>query len=97
MTTLTDEKSIRLLVLGRQLGPTGTGRAIRERSGLSVAEAAEALGVSAGHLSCWERNITRPRRDAASTWATFCCLLADLLGDRPPARAEDGDPDDVPS
>ncbi|MHB1777516.1 MAG: helix-turn-helix domain-containing protein [Acidimicrobiales bacterium] len=56
------------LVEALRLGGTGRGRRVRERSGLSLRQLAVALGVNAGDLSRWERDLARPRPASALRW-----------------------------
>jgi len=61
------------LVRVRRLARTGEARRIRLQSGLSLAEIADAVGVSVGAVSRWENGQRRPTGDRA-------LVYADLLG-----------------
>jgi len=65
-------------VRGRQLGPSGEGRAIRERAAVGLREAAQLLGVDPGTFSRWETGQSVPRRAAAQRWARFVGYLEAL-------------------
>jgi DNA-binding transcriptional regulator YiaG len=62
-------KDILLLAAARQHAATGTGRAIRKSAGLSMAEVAQAVGVSEPTVWRWEGGQHRPRGAAAVRWA----------------------------
>ena len=68
-------KDLLLVAQARRHASTGTGRALREKSGLSLRETATALDVSVAGLWRWENGERTPRGDAAVRWARF---LADL-------------------
>jgi len=67
------------LVRARQMGKDGSGRATRERAGLSVREFARMVGVDVATLSRWERGEAKPRIGAAAAWVAACQGLEQLL------------------
>jgi transcriptional regulator with XRE-family HTH domain len=77
-------KEILLLVAARRYAADGTGRAIRKSAGLSMAEVAEAVGVSEPTIWRWEERKHRPRGAAAIRWAD---LLQQLKADTRKATA----------
>ena len=75
------------LVLARRLARDGSGRATRERSGLSIRELARVIGVDVATLSRWERGEARPRGEAALQWLEACKAIERLLGGPDPSVA----------
>jgi transcriptional regulator with XRE-family HTH domain len=73
------DEVVRVRLQGLLLGPTGRGRDLRERAGLSVRELAALLGVDAATLCRWERGQTRPRGPGASRWVAACQLIENEL------------------
>jgi transcriptional regulator with XRE-family HTH domain len=73
------DELLRVRLQSLLLGPTGRGRDLRERAGLSVRELATLLGVDAATLCRWERGQTRPRGPAASRWVAACQLIENEL------------------
>jgi hypothetical protein len=69
------DELVRVRVQGLLLGPSGRGRDLRERAGLSVRELATLLGVDGATLCRWERGQTRPRGPGASRWVAACQLI----------------------
>jgi transcriptional regulator with XRE-family HTH domain len=67
------------LVIGRQLGTGGRGRAVREAAGLTLREAALFLGTDPHTLSRWEMGLSRPRMAQAARWAEFTRRLEAVL------------------
>ena len=59
----------------RRAARSGQARALREQAGISGAEMARQLGVSAAAFSLWERGFRRPNAIHAQDWAR---LLRDL-------------------
>lgn len=59
------------LVRLRRLVSTGAARVIREAAGLSLAEAAAAIGVHKTSLWRWETQSRSPRGDAAARYLAF--------------------------
>lgn len=55
-----------------RLADAAEGRMLRERAGVSLREMAAALDVNPGDLSRWERNVVRPRANAALRWLDAC-------------------------
>ena len=64
-----------LLIEAREAAKTGRAEQIRTAAGLSQAEVASALGVSAACISRWESGDRRPRGPAAIAYGR---LLQDL-------------------
>lgn len=62
----------------RALAADGTARAQREAAGVSLREAARALGTAPSTLSRWERGECKPRPDQALRWDD---LLSELTGE----------------
>ena len=54
----------------RRAARSGTARRLRELAGVSQAELAEALGVSAPAVSYYENGARRPSAHVADRWAT---------------------------
>ena len=67
--------SISLVIRGRRLAASGEGRRLRESAGLSLAEAAREIGVTASGLGRYERGERSPRPEIAADYAR---LLAQL-------------------
>ena len=61
------------------------GRLLRERSGVSLRQMAEAIGTNPGELSRWERGIARPRTRSALRWIAAVETLRAELPDEDPA------------
>lgn len=70
-----DIERIRHINAGRAHARTGSGRAIREKCGVTAQEIADMLGVTLTTVLRWEKAESVPRRKAAERWAT---LLAEL-------------------
>ena len=73
------DELIRVRLQGRLLGPTGRGRRLRERAGLSIRELAGLLGVDAATLSRWENGRTHPRGSGAARWLAACRTIEEEL------------------
>ena len=71
------------LMQARALGRDGRGRSLREGTGLSLREVAEAIEVDQATLLRWERGTTRPRRAAALRWL----LVLESVGALPSGMA----------
>lgn len=73
--------ALALSARGRQLLATGEGRRIRRAAGLSLAEVAEAVGITRQTLATWEDG-TRSARDAAAVgrYARALGAVADAIG-----------------
>lgn len=61
----------------RRMVETGAARALRLDAGLSLAELAEPVQVHRGTISRWERNVRRPRGEAA---VRYLRVLEELAG-----------------
>lgn len=60
-------------------------RRLRNRAGLSLAEVAKRMGVSAPSVSGWENGRARPKRGRMAKLAAILCVpTSDLLGDAAP-------------
>ena len=64
----------------RKFAASGAGRAIREATGLSLHELADAIGVSASTLLRWERGEHRPRGASAIRYADVLHRLTEQHG-----------------
>lgn len=58
-----------LIVEGRAAAGSGRGERLREAAGLSRAELAAIVGVSAAAVSRWEHGQRRPRGENAAAYA----------------------------
>jgi DNA-binding transcriptional regulator YiaG len=56
------------LIRVRRMAATGAARAIRETSGLSLSELAEAAAVHKSTIYRWEHGVRRPRGAAAERY-----------------------------
>jgi DNA-binding transcriptional regulator YiaG len=74
MTSATD---LLLLIEAREAARSGRGAALRTGAGISQAELADSIGVSAPCISRWEAGERRPRGAAALAYAR---VLHDLAG-----------------
>jgi transcriptional regulator with XRE-family HTH domain len=63
-----DTERLAQLATAYRLAEGGRGRAVRERSGISLREMAATIGTNMGELSRWERGLVRPRADFALRW-----------------------------
>jgi DNA-binding transcriptional regulator YiaG len=68
---------LRNLMRLRRLLRSGMATALRDNAGLSLRQAAEAVGISATTLSRWERNQRRPSADAG---LRYLDVLDELIG-----------------
>lgn len=66
-------------VVNSRLPSPGTRRSIREDAGVSLREAAQALGVTALTVQRWERGDARPRRQHAVEYRQFLDALRETL------------------
>lgn len=64
------------LVAARRYARTGTGKAIRERAGLSMSAVGRAAGVSGQTIKNWEAGINRPTGVSGALWAQCLDALA---------------------
>lgn len=69
---------------------SGRAREIRECSGLSQAEMAEAIGTARSTVALWETHLRRPHGDAAIRYGKFLATLA--VGDDGPAQYRNAAP-----
>jgi transcriptional regulator with XRE-family HTH domain len=60
----------------RRLAQNGGARAIRQGAGISLSEAARAIGVTPGAVSRWERGQRTPRMNEAQRWAELLRRLS---------------------
>jgi transcriptional regulator with XRE-family HTH domain len=67
------------LALVRQLAASGTGRQIRIRAGLSLAEVAEPVGVGRAAISRWERGLQLPTGEPALRWGALLTELDEAV------------------
>jgi transcriptional regulator with XRE-family HTH domain len=68
-------EQMKLLVTARQRARDGSARHIRRRAGLTLAQMADAVGVTESTMSRWENGQRQPRSDALLRWAG---ILAEL-------------------
>jgi transcriptional regulator with XRE-family HTH domain len=73
---------IALVIRGRHLAASGGGRELRERAGLSLAEAARELGITASGLGRYERGERSPRPAIAAGYARLLARLERELARR---------------
>ncbi len=83
------------LAAARRLAGSPRARTIRERAGLSLADMAAGLGVSAAAVQRWEAGLRRPGRDVALRYAAVLDALGHQLGEplNEPNPAERPGPD----
>lgn len=62
------QSQLREVVAARQLARSGAARVLRESRGLSLADLAKAVGVSAVTVLRWERGENSPRSEHASRY-----------------------------
>lgn len=74
------------LVAARNYAQSGTGKAIRERAGLSMSEVGRAIGVTGQTVKNWESKNNRPTGVSGALWAEFLNALA--AQQEQPAAAE---------
>lgn len=65
-----------LIAAAHRYASDGTGRAIRQAAGLSLAEVGDAIGVDASTVWRWEDGRTRPRGERGARWAVLLNKLA---------------------
>ena len=65
-----------LLAETRRMAKDGRARSVRTTAGLSQTEVGQAVGVTAGAVSRWERGERLPRTDAAMRYARLLDALA---------------------
>lgn len=73
---MTNQDILRLSA-ARTHAAKGTGRTIRKAADVSMAEVAEAVGVTEPTIWRWEEGISRPRGAAAIRWAELLGELRD--------------------
>lgn len=64
------------LVAARRYATNGTGKAIRQRFGLSMSAVGRAAGVSGQTIKNWETGTNKPTGVSAALWAQFLDALA---------------------
>lgn len=64
------------LVAARRYAKNGTGKAIRERAGLSMSAVGRATGVTGQTVKNWESGANQPTGVSGTLWAQFLDALA---------------------
>jgi DNA-binding XRE family transcriptional regulator len=87
MNTATDLQTLRRKIRDRRalaamMPPIGERRALRERAGLSLAEIAEAVGVSRQAVGHWELGERMPRPELAHRYVAVLGLLREAEAER---------------
>ena len=77
MRRLADDMDVRELARARRMAASGLGRTIREASGTSRQELAEASRVHRNTIFRWETGRRRPRGEGAIRWLHMLEELSD--------------------
>lgn len=77
--TDTSNRDVTLLVEARDAARSGRGTRLRVAAGLSQAELAAAVGVSASCVSRWEAGERRPRGEIAVAYVRVLRTLAEQV------------------